>query len=432
MDGTMRKWLLALGSCVVTAVCVVAQVPNVQIDTYDGTGYQPCEPSLAISPVDPDVMVAGSILDNVYTSQDGGKTWTKDVLTSRYGVFGDPCVVASPRGDFYYLHLSDPEGAGWASESLLDRIVCQRSTDGGRSWSKGGGMGLSGSKDQDKEWAVVSADNKRIHACWTQFDRYNSREAGDSTLILCSHASKAGNKWSTPVRVSDVAGDCLDGDNTAEGAVPAVGTNGEVYVAWALGDWIWFDRSSDGGRSWGKDRAVASVVGGWDQTIPGIGRCNGMPVTCVDHSDGPHRGRIYVNWTDNRNGDNDVWLTHSDDGGDTWSPTQRVNNDGPGRDQFFTWMTVDPVRGDVHVVFYDRRHNGSAAERSTHVVVASSTDGGATWTNRQVSETPFVPAGQTFFGDYNNISAVDGHVRPIWTREDLGVLSVWTALLDLE
>ena len=33
--------------------------------------------------------------------------------------------------------------------------------------------------------------------------------------------------------------------------------------------------------------------------------------------------------------------------------------------------------------------------------------------------------------DYNNITAVDGHVRPIWTREELGVLSVWTALLDL-
>jgi prepilin-type processing-associated H-X9-DG protein len=37
-----------------------------------------------------------------------------------------------------------------------------------------------------------------------------------------------------------------------------------------------------------------------------------------------------------------------------------------------------------------------------------------------------------FFGDYNNITAVDGHVRPIWTREVDGVLSVWTALLDLE
>ena len=180
-------------------------------------------------------MVMRSILDNVYTSQDGGKTWTKDVLTSRYGVFGDPCVVASPRGDFYYLHLSDPEGAGWASESLLDRIVCQRSTDGGCSWSKGGGMGLSGAKDQDKEWAVVSADNKRIHACWTQFDRYNSREAGDSTLILCSHASKAETNGRLPC-ASRRGGRLPRWRQHREGAVPAVGTNGEVYVAWALGD----------------------------------------------------------------------------------------------------------------------------------------------------------------------------------------------------
>ena len=38
---------------------------------------------------------------------------------------------------------------------------------------------------------------------------------------------------------------------------------------------------------------------------------------------------------------------------------------------------------------------------------------------------------KVFFGDYNNITAVDGHVRPIWTHEEGGILSVWTALLDL-
>jgi hypothetical protein len=184
--------------------------------------------------------------------------------------------------------------------------------------------------------------------------------------------------------------------------------------------------------TWGDDRIVADIVGGWDQSIAGIGRVNGMPVTCVDTSNGPHRGRIYINWTDTRNGDNDVWLTYSDDAGETWSTTRRVNTDGADRDQFFTWMTVDPVRGDVHVVFYDRRHNDDRENRSTHVVVASSTDGGDTWVNRTVSASPFTPEGKVFFGDYNNISAVDGHVRPIWTHEDNGVLSVWTALLDLD
>ena len=70
-------------------------------------------------------------------------------------------------------------------------------------------------------------------------------------------------------------------------------------------------------------------------------------------------------------------------------------------------------------------------DRSTHVVVASSFDGGETWVNRTVSNRPSFPR-KVFFGDYNNIAAVDGHVRPIWTREVDGVLSVWTALLDLK
>ena len=430
----MRRLVQFAAMALMAAVgnAVWAQVPNVQLDVWSGEGYQPCEPSIAMDPSNPEVVVAGSILDNVYRSDDGGTTWTKDKLTSPLGVFGDPCVVVSNTGDFYFFHLSDPEGMGWKSDALLDRIVCQRSKNGGKTWSRGGGMGLTPPKDQDKEWAAVSPDGSRIHACWTQFDKYGSQEPGDSTVILCSHSDAKGKVWSDPVRVSDKAGDCLDGDNTAEGAVPAVGTEGEVYVAWALGSWIYFDKSLDGGLTWSGDQVVGEIAGGWDQTIPGIGRVNGMPVTQVDHSQGPHRGRIYINWTDTRNGDTDVWVTYSDDQGATWSTTQRVNNDGADRDQFFTWMTVDPVRGDVHVVFYDRRHTEARDDRSTHVVVASSFDGGATWVNRTVSESPFVPEGKVFFGDYNNIAAVDGHVRPIWTREVDGVLSVWTALLDLK
>ena len=171
---------------------VWAQVPNVQLDVWSGEGYQPCEPSIAMDPNNPEVVVAGSILDNVYRSDDGGTTWTKDKLTSPLGVFGDPCVVASNTGDFYFLHLSDPEGMGWRSDALLDRIVCQRSKNGGKTWSRGGGMGLTPPKDQDKEWAAVSPDGSRIHACWTQFDKYGSQEPGDSTVILCSHSDAKG------------------------------------------------------------------------------------------------------------------------------------------------------------------------------------------------------------------------------------------------
>lgn len=411
-----------------------AQAPtNVLIHRYDGMGYQPCEPSIAVSPSDPDILVAGSILDNVYRSEDGGATWTRDRLESPHGVFGDPCVVGSPTGDFYYLHLSDPSGKGWADAGLLDRIVCQRSKDGGERWSRGSHMGLNGAKDQDKEWADVSPNGDQIAACWTQFDRYGSTSAGDSSVILCATSNRKARRWSQPVRVSAVAGDCRDGDDTVEGAVPAFGPDGALHVVWARGEQLWYNRSRNGGRKWlEREVAVADIDGGWDREVPGIGRANGMPITEVDCSDGPHRGRIYVNWTDLRNGDSDVWLCHSDDGGTTWSEAQRVNADNTATDQFFTWMAVDDVTGGVHIVYYDRSAVATGADVSTEVVVASSFDGGATWSHQTVSESPFVPGQASFFGDYNNISAHAGVVRPIWTREDRGVLSIWTALMQFD
>jgi hypothetical protein len=444
------KWGGGLGlACglflMILPLVVQAQRPpdNVRIHEWDGQGYQPCEPSMAINPRNPEEMIAGSILDNVYRSTNGGWTWDRARLESRYGVFGDPCVVASPSGDFYYLHLSDPEGEGWRSDGLLDRIVIQRSKNGGKSWHTGYGVGLNGLKDQDKEWAAVSPDGKQVAVCWTQFDRYGSDAETDSTNILCSVSTRKAKNWTNPVRVNKVPGDCLDGDNTVEGAVPAFGTEGELYVAWAHGESVWFDRSEDGGLTWlSEDRQAAAIVGGWEMDIDGIGRANGMPITAVDHSDGPTRGRIFVNWADARHGeeDIDIFVTWSDDRGETWSPAVRVNDDPAGAQQFFPWMAVDPVTGDVHVVFYDRRaahadhpNPGDLRRRDTDVYLATSKDGGDTWSNMLISEESFRPGAKgVFFGDYNNVAAYDGVVRPIWTREERGILSVWTAIIEMQ
>lgn len=421
---------------------LLAQRPPENILIHDGfeSSYQPCEPSIAISPQNPDVIVAGSVLSNVHRSTDGGWTWTTETLESRYGVFGDPCVVGSPKGNFYYLHLSNPDGQAWSSDALLDRIVVQRSKRNGKGWNRGFGMGFNGSKDQDKEWASVSLDGKKLIVCWTQFDKYGSPEPTDSTQILCSTSNAKAKRWSKPIRINDRAGDCIDSDDTVEGAVPDIAADGTMYVAWALGDTLWMDRSDDGGSTWlPHDLPVAVIAGGWDQEIPGLGRSNGMPVTRVDRSDGPFTGRLYVNWTDERRGkeDQDVWLCHSDDRGMTWSEPVRVNDDAAGAQQFFTWMAVDDVTGFIHIVFYDRRaayakypelRAGPALD--TEVYVASSKDGGVTWQNLKVSEKPFRSQKKGFFGDYNNISAYGGKIRPIWTRNDKGVLSIWTAFMD--
>jgi hypothetical protein len=407
----------------------LAQYPNVKID--EGmSGFQPCEPSIAININDPAKLVAGAVLNRVYTSSDTGKTWQSETLRSRFGVYGDPCIIHGRKNDFYYFHLSDPSGKGWADDRILDRIVCQTSKNNGRKWSKGASIGEAHPKDQDKEWAAFDRLNDRVYCTWTNFDKYKSTAPGDSTYIVFSWSKRKGKKWSKPVRISRLAGDCLDGDNTTEGAVPSVGPNGEIYVAWALGENIWFDSSLDGGRTWlDNDIRAARIAGGWSHDIPGIGRANGMPVTGTDLSSGPLRGSVYICWADQRNGehDTDIFFTYSRDGGNTWGPEIRVNKDGPGKQQFFPWMAVDQANGHIHIVFYDRR---DSPDNHTDVWLATSRDGGLTWENERISATPFLPNPNVFFGDYNNITAHDGIIRPIWTRTDGNRLSVWTALVN--
>jgi hypothetical protein len=86
----------------------------------------------------------------------------------------------------------------------------------------------------------------------------------------------------------------------------------------------------------------------------------------------------------------------------------RVNDDGPGAVQMFTWLAVDPVDGALNVVFHDRRHLGGT---STGVTLARSVDGGKTFVNHRLPVTPFeCCARSSFFGDYNGIDAYGGHV----------------------
>ena len=423
----MHKSLLTFGLFLVmlTGTFVAnAQYKNVLVSDE----YYPEETSIYINPKNTKQIIAGANLNSFYFSFDGGNTWTRNPMNSTLGVYGDPCLVIDTNGYYYFFHLSYPSNETW-----LDQIVCQRSTNNGLSWNNGSGIGKNDPKQQDKEWAIINPQNNDIYVTWTQFDSYGSTNPERKSNIMFSKSSDAGITWSTAMQINEIPGNCIDSDSTVEGAVPAVGPAGEIYTAWAGPAGLVFDRSLDGGQTWlDEDIFVSNIPGGWDYSVPGIYRANGLPVTCCDLSNGPHRGTIYINWTDERSNigqqqDVDVWLVKSSDGGNTWSAPRRVNDDPPGRQQFFTWMTIDQVTGYLWFVFYDRRNYN---DNRTDVFMAVSKDGGETFENFKISESPFVPNSNVFFGDYTGISAHDNVVRPIWTRLDDYNLSVWTAILD--
>ncbi len=386
-------------------------------------GY--CEPSISISPTNPDNIVAGAVLDGVFYSEDGGLTWQVDTLVSSYGVWGDPVLISDTAGHHYYLHLSDPTGRNWSSEEILDRIVIQKSVDGGKTWSNGTYTGMFHPKDQDKHWAVVDPRTNAIYVTWTQFDDYGSESPKDSSNILFAASLDGGQTWSDPLVINDIPGNCLDGDSTTEGAVPAVGPDGTIYVTWANQSKLFFDKSHDGGKTWmAEDKIIAQQSGGWDIDIPGVQRANGMPVTICDTA-----GNLFVNWVDDREGNYDVWLIKSTDGGESWTEPAKINKDTGDADQFFSWICVDPTSNYLYAVYYDRRE---LDEYETHVYLARSYDQGESWQEMQLTVKPFKTNPLIFFGDYNHISAYGGRVRPIWTMIKGLKMGVWTYLYEEE
>ncbi len=393
---------------------------------------RPAELSVAINPANPENVVVVSLAGGppegpgttnfAYVSEDGGRSWTTVTQPNPdRRTQGDDAVTFDARGLAFRSYISF-EGIGVDRPTTAwNGIFVSRSDDGGMSW--GDPVPVVDHINtvepfEDKPWIVTdnvegSPHQGNVYVAWTRFDVYGSADPSDSTQILFSRSVDGGESFSVPHRISDSGGDAVDSDDTVEGAVPSVGPDGEVYVAWAGPRGIVFDRSLDGGWTFGEDRVIGPNPGGWDIPLPGMVRHNGMPVTGVDLSSGKDRGTIYVNWIDERNGDADVFVIASRDGGERWGDPVRVNDDPleKGRAQLFTWMAVDPADGALNVVFLDRR---ATEENAQGVTLARSTDGGRNFRNIPIDQKPFTCPESVFYGDYLAVAAFDGRVVAAW------------------
>jgi hypothetical protein len=377
------------------------------------------EPSIAVDPKNPAHLVAAWQADaHIAFSRDSGRTWqdADGVAPPDYRVSGDVSVTFDAHGHAILCYIAfDRLGTTdyWAHGATRNGIFTRRSLDGGRTWEAADVPVIAhptepGIPFEDKPYVVADDSHSRfagnLYVGWTQFTL-------DSSVILFARSTDGGASWSAPNRISTHAGLPRDDNGNVEGFTGAVGAHGTLYVAWADGNTIAFTRSTDGGRTFAPSHPIVHTAPPYFK-VADVERANGFPQLGID----PRTGRLFVTWSDYRNGDIDVFSATSTDGGATWSPAARVNDDPvhDGADQFFQWLAVDPVSGAANVVFYDRR--ADPANRETRVALARSTDGGRTWTNYAWTDTPFY--GQdAFLGDYTGIAAYGGRVYGIWTEQ---------------
>jgi len=209
-------------------------------------------------------------------------------------------------------------------------------------------------------------------------------------------------------------------------------------------------RSTNKGVTWSKTATLVARVSRIGETDPEPIHCrpfiSGDPLCRLVRSDGlvidlavdystAHPGRIYVVWQahqDNPYGDDLILLSHSDDGGLSWSGAQKVNQTPSGT---FTDQAFEPAvhvnsDGVVAVSYYDFRNDVSGDGRLTsdHWIVHSH-NGGTTWTEDHLAG-PFdmhqVPYARGYFvGDYQGLDSQGSAFRALFALGTPGSATVF-------
>jgi len=418
----LGRWAVALALLIGAAVSAQGQLlskaPGAEVFTLTPAGYF-TEPGIAVNPKNPEQVVA-VFQDNAHAgySQDSGQTWhvAEGVAPPNYRVSGDVSAAYDNQGHAFICYMAfDKLGTFnyWAHNASRNGLFVRRSLDGGKTWEADHIPIIEhrtepGMPWEDKPYIVSDVSSSpysgNLYVGWTRWTLTDSE-------ILLSRSTDDGKTWSKPIEIDKHPGLPRDDNGAAEGFDGTVGPDGALFAVWSQDNDIMLTSSRDGGKTFSPARAIlhtAPIM----FAVQTLERANGFPQIAVD----PRSRKLYVTWSDYRNGDLDVFCSTSMDGGRKWTAPIRVNDDPlhNGADQFFQWLAVDPTDGSANVLFYDRR--GDPENRTQIVVLARSTDGGHTFKNYSWTEKPF-EAGGVFFGDYSGIAAWGGRVYGAWTEK---------------
>jgi len=336
-----------------------------------------------------------------------GESWDYQLLGG-FDVMSDPAIAAGGGGRWYYSYIA----RGGVAGADLDVFV-QRSIDDGESWLPPVAVTADANFD-DKSYLAAQGDE--VLVAYADFGvspaKVHAARSIDGGLsfdhdTVLANASVGGN-----------------------GACPVISPDGTFYVFWrdSFQDFLWMSRSDDAGVTWTPDESIVAMHP-LPASVPaaqGGYRLLNLPAAAVAPD-----GDLIVVWNDQLLGDADILAIRSADGGVSWSPPVRVNDDPPGSLQFFPWVAIDE-QGYVHVVWYDRRN----AAVDLDIYYAISTDGGASFRpNQRITAVSFVPVLPTeggaaaFIGDYNGIAAGPAGVFPFFQDSRRGEQDVWVTRL---
>jgi BNR repeat protein len=401
------------------------------------------EPYLAANSTNPLNLVAawqqnrwsdgGSQGVNLAASFDGGTTWKLSAAAFSRCTGGNPAngadyaratdvwISFAPNGVAFALSLSFT-GASLSPGSSNAQLVA-RSSDGGQSWSAPTALIQDGSSAFNDKGSITADANDAsyVYAVW---DRLIGQSAGPSYLAL---TSDGGASWQAARSIYDPGplNQTLGNQIVVlpSGAVVALFTELDTGAGGAVSALVRAMQSTDHGASWSGPVTVAELtpVGTTDPNT-GTPVRDGSQLVSASAAPG---GVIYLAWQDSRfsGGLHDgIAMTHSSDGGLTWSAPLQVNADHDV--QAFTPTIHVRADGVIGVSYYDLRNDTtSAAHLWTDRWLVSSSDG-VTFTETHLSG-PFdldlaADSEGLFLGDYEALASVGSDFLPLYVQTNPG------------
>ncbi len=382
--------------------------------------------------------IGGTGRQGIYYSTTSGTSWLQAELplTTGDAFHSDPTVDWTSDGRAWSSTL------GINSAGSVLKLRNHVSTDNGATWTLD--ATVSGSQtavDKQMLWVDHSSTSpyyNQQYAIW-----HNNNPA----FMNRRTAGVAGTWLAAPIQVSgaESTGTCIGSD---------VKTNsfGDVFGFWptTTNRKVLVVKSTNGGASYGTPVQIATTYDGYDIGVPAFNSRRAL----IYVSGGAYRtvskNMVYACWTDlsgdagctaaaNEPGSSAastcktrIWFARSLDGGATWQPAIKVNNQLGLNDQFNQWMAVDETSGVIGIMYYDT--DGDATRKKTNVYFQFSANDGVTWstaqkvTSVQTDETVAGADAGNQYGDYNGMSYYANNAWPVWTdRRNNGKEEIWTA-----
>ena len=293
----------------------------------------------------------------------------------------------------------------------------------------------------------------RLYVVFVDFDPVLRPIYGGN--IYLRYSDDGGSSWSVRRQLTSLPDDDTPPYEMAQGPWPAVGPNGDVYVAWAryhefMTRWnpdqidIEVAKSTDGGATW--TMVSNPLTGGLDPYDPNywVGAC-GKPLLNEDIRINPfpqiavgQDNVVHVVYSMDpggypggfNSGDViDVYYRNSTNGGTSWNTEVRLNDDSSTTDQWNPSLSVGP-NGTVVTAWYDRRMD-PAGNSQFDYFARMSVDNGASWIADPSSYPSFRlttassdvdprlsdTSRKCYHGDYDQSVQSDGYTYLTWSDD---------------